>query len=78
MDDFEKLCEDLEVHTGVINSALDIATTSMTPEDQVTEMLQEVEHPTLIQREVYCFVGGCRAQYGSFGADEQGYFQCLC
>merc|ERR1739841_364031 len=42
MDDFEKVLEDQDVMTDTITSAIDTATSTMTPADAVDDMIGEV------------------------------------
>merc|ERR1711865_264270 len=42
MDDFEKVLEDQDVMTDTITSAIDTATSTMTPADAVDDMMKEV------------------------------------
>merc|ERR1712166_118957 len=42
MDDFEKVLEDQDVMTDTITSAIDTATSTMTPADDVDDMMNEV------------------------------------
>ena len=43
MDDFEKVLEDQDVMTDTITSAIDTATSTMTPADAVDDMMGEVQ-----------------------------------